>query len=137
MSHLGRPDGRYQSKYSLRAVLPILSQLLGRNVVFLTDCAGPAVEAACRNPEPGSVILLENLRFHLEEEGKGKDAANQKLKADKGKVNAFRESLSRLGDVYVNDAFGTAHRAHRWVEGRTAGESTLGDAIECRIVVIC
>ena len=64
----------------------------------------------CADPAPGSVILLENLRFHVEEEGKGVDAAGQKVKADKDKVKAFRESLRKLADVYVNDAFGTAHR---------------------------
>merc|ERR1712096_71208 len=61
----------------------------------------------------GSVILLENLRFHVEEEGKGKDASGNKVKAEPAKIEAFRASLSKLGDVYVNDAFGTAHRAHR------------------------
>lgn len=71
----------------------------------------------------GSVILLENLRFHLEEEGSGKDSAGKKAKASDSAVKSFRASLTKLGDVYVNDAFGTAHRAHRYmyvcVHGRT------------------
>ena len=65
----------------------------------------------------GSVILLENLRFHLEEEGSGKDSAGKKAKASDSAVKSFRASLTKLGDVYVNDAFGTAHRAHRCVCG--------------------
>jgi phosphoglycerate kinase len=72
------------------------------------------VEAACANPAEGSVFLLENLRFHVEEEGKGVGADGQKVTASKTDVAAFRTSLSKLGDVYLNDAFGTAHRAHRY-----------------------
>lgn len=111
-------------------------------VLFLDDCVGAEVEATCANPAPGSVILLENLRFHVEEEGKGVDADGNKTKADPAKEKAFRASLSKLGwleglgirevpcggwtdsfwdggllwcagDIYCNDAFGTAHRAHR------------------------
>ena len=70
------------------------------------------MEDVCADPAPGSVILLENLRFHVEEEGKGVDAAGNKIKAAKEDVKAFQESILRLGDIYVNDAFGTAHRAH-------------------------
>lgn len=77
-----------------------------RDVTFLPDCAGPEVEAACADPTPGSIILLENLRFHIEEEGKGVDASGAKAKADPEKVKAFRASLRKLGDVYINDAFG-------------------------------
>ena len=84
-----------------------------RDIELLSDCVGPEVEDACASPAAGSIILLENLRFHLEEEGKGTDAAGNKIKADAAKVEAFQASLSTLGDVYVNDAFGTAHRAHR------------------------
>ncbi len=65
----------------------------------------------------GSVILLENLRFHVEEEGKGKDTSGKKIKASDADVQAFRASLTKLGDVYVNDAFGTAHRAHSSMVG--------------------
>eukprot|EP00455_Lapot_gusevi_P016831 TRINITY_DN187_c0_g1_i2.p2 TRINITY_DN187_c0_g1~~TRINITY_DN187_c0_g1_i2.p2 ORF type:complete len:429 (-),score=222.73 TRINITY_DN187_c0_g1_i2:146-1432(-) len=117
MSHLGRPDGKPNKKYSLAPVVPVLQKLLGRPVKFLPDCVGPKVEAACANPAPGTVILLENLRFHIEEEGSGKDAQGKKVKADKEKVKAFRASLTKLGDVYVNDAFGTQHRAHSSIVG--------------------
>ena len=108
MSHLGRPKGKPEAQYSMEPVSAVLSRLLERPVRFLKDCVGSEVESACRNLAPGSVVLLENLRFHAEEEGKGAEAAA---------VEAFRASLSRLGDVYVNDAFGTAHRAHSSMVG--------------------
>ncbi|KAH9495722.1 hypothetical protein Btru_016135 [Bulinus truncatus] len=117
MSHLGRPDGRPDPKASMKPVVAELENLLGKSVIFLEDCVGPKVEAFCANPPPGSVILLENLRFHLEEEGKGKDANGKTVKADEAAIQAFRGSLSKLGDVYVNDAFGTAHRAHSSMVG--------------------
>ena len=127
MSHLGRPDGKVVSKYSLSPVVPELSQLLNRKVEFLSDCVGQTVEEACLNPQPGSVILLENLRFHIEEEGSIKNEDGTKVKADQTKVKEFRHSLSKLGDIYINDAFGTAHRAHSSVVGidlpiRAAGQ---------------
>uniref|UniRef100_A0A8R1HNM8 Phosphoglycerate kinase n=1 Tax=Caenorhabditis japonica TaxID=281687 RepID=A0A8R1HNM8_CAEJA len=117
MSHLGRPDGRRQDKYTLKPVAEELKKLLNREVIFLNDCVGAEVESACADPAPGTVILLENLRYHLEEEGKGVDAAGAKIKADAAAVKTFRESLTKLGDVYVNDAFGTAHRAHSSMVG--------------------
>src|SRR5690606_25880562 len=111
MSHLGRPDGRRQEKYSLRPVAAELETQLGHPVKFLDDCVGPDVEAACAagTLQPGEVVLLENLRFHLEEEGKAKQADGSSKKADPAAVEAFRASLTKLGDVFVNDAFGTAH----------------------------
>ncbi|XP_071470032.1 phosphoglycerate kinase 2-like [Marmota flaviventris] len=127
MSHLGRPDGvPMPEKYSLEPVAGELKSLLGRDVTFLKDCVGPEVEKACASPEAGSVILLENLRFHLEEEGKGQDASGNKVKAEPEKVEAFRQSLSKLGDVYVNDAFGTAHRAHSSMVGVNLPQKAAG-----------
>jgi len=117
MSHLGRPDGQANAKYSLKPVADSLNEKLGKQVQFLNNCVGAEVEAACADPAPGSIILLENLRFHIEEEGKGVDGEGKKVKADPEKVTAFRASLSKLGDVYVNDAFGTAHRAHSSMVG--------------------
>ncbi|MEK7411722.1 MAG: phosphoglycerate kinase [Planctomycetota bacterium] len=121
MSHLGRPDGEVKAKYSLKPVADKLTELLKKPVQFLSDCVGPEVEKACAALKPGSVILLENLRFHIEEEGKvtkkKEDGTEEKIKADPAKVEAFRASLSRLGDIYVNDAFGTAHRAHSSMVG--------------------
>ena len=117
MSHLGRPDGKKMAKFSLRPIAVELERLLGRPVKFLDDCVGPAIEAACARLAPGTVVLLENLRFHLEEEGKVKLADGTTQKADPIAVAAFRASLTKLGDVFVNDAFGTAHRAHSSMVG--------------------
>ncbi|KAI3373933.1 hypothetical protein L3Q82_022501 [Scortum barcoo] len=127
MSHLGRPDGNpMPEKYSLEPVAAELKNLLGRDVTFLKDCVGAEVEAACANPATGSVILLENLRFHVAEEGKGKDAAGNKTKASQEQIDSFRASLSKLGDVYVNDAFGTAHRAHSSMVGVNLPQKAAG-----------
>jgi len=117
LSHLGRPEGKVDKKYSLKPVAEYLQQRLGRPVVFLEDCVGPQVEQACKDPAPGSIFLCENLRFHVEEEGKGVDENGNKIKATPEQIEAFRASLTKLGDVYVNDAFGTAHRAHSSMVG--------------------
>ncbi|XP_071770185.1 phosphoglycerate kinase 1 [Centroberyx gerrardi] len=127
MSHLGRPDGTpMPDKYSLEPVAAELKTLLGKDVTFLKDCVGAAVEAACANPAAGSVILLENLRFHVAEEGKGKDASGNKTKASQEQIDSFRASLSKLGDIYVNDAFGTAHRAHSSMVGVNLPQKAAG-----------
>jgi len=125
-SHLGRPDGKRNEKFTLKPVAEELQKLLGRDVLFLNDCIGPEVESACADPTPGTIILLENLRFHIEEEGKGVDDAGNKIKADPAKIKSFRESLAKLGDVYVNDAFGTAHRAHSSMVGEGYGQRASG-----------
>ncbi len=104
MSHLGRPDGKVVEILSLAPVAQHLSELLGRHVEMAIDCVGPAVEAQAKALQPGQVLLLENLRFHKEEEKNNPDFAAQ---------------LAALGEVYVNDAFGTAHRAHASTEGVT------------------
>jgi phosphoglycerate kinase len=104
-SHLGRPKGAPEAKYSLKPVAARLEELLGRPVQFAGDCAGPEAEALARNLKDGEVLLLENLRFHAEEE-----------KNDPG----FAKQLAALCDVYVNDAFGAAHRAHASTAGITA-----------------
>jgi len=101
-SHLGRPKGTPDPRYSLRPVAAKLEELLGRPVPLLPDCVGPEVEAAAAALKPGEVVLLENLRFHAEEE------AN-----DPG----FARRLASLADVYVDDAFAAAHRAHASTEG--------------------
>jgi len=118
MSHLGRPDGKKIDKFSLRPVAAKAGELLGRPVDFLDECVGPEVEKRCAALTAGQVVLLENLRFHIEEEGAVKDEeTGAKTKADPAKVEAFRASLTRLGELYVNDAFGTAHRAHSSMVG--------------------
>jgi phosphoglycerate kinase len=97
MSHLGRPKDGPTEKYSLNHLVPHLRKLLRTPIIFAEDCIGSPAEKAIAKAQPGQVVLLENLRFYKEEE-----------KGDK----AFAEKLAKLGDVYVNDAFGTAHRAH-------------------------
>ena len=96
MSHLGRPKG-VQDEFSLRHIVDTVEEIIGVEVKFVSDCIGADVEAAATNLKPGEILLLENLRFHAEEKAGDKD---------------FAERLSKLGDIYVNDAFGTAHRAH-------------------------
>jgi phosphoglycerate kinase len=111
MSHLGRPDGQVNEKFTLKPVADRLSELMGKPVTFLSDCVGEEVVKACADPAPGSIILLENLRFHVEEEGKGKKD-DEVFTATPEATAAFQADLAKLGDVYVNDAFGTAHRGH-------------------------
>jgi len=126
-SHLGRPDGSVVDKYSLAPVAKILEEKLGKPVTFCKDCCGEETEAACADPAMGSVILLENLRFHVEEEGKGVDPDGNKIKAEKPAVETFRASLRKLADVYCNDAFGTAHRAHSSMVGEGYDIKCSGD----------
>lgn len=115
-SHLGRPNGEPNPKFSLAPIAKELQSLLGKDVTFLNDCVGPEVEEACAKSPQGAVILLENLRFHIEEEG-SKKTPEGKVKADKEAVEKFRKQLTSLADLYVNDAFGTAHRAHSSMVG--------------------
>lgn len=117
MSHLGRPDGSVQEKYSLNPVVPELEKLLGQSVKFVPECIGSAVESVVNNASQGQVILLENLRFHAEEEGSSKDPEGKKIKAAQDSIKKFRDDLTALGDVFINDAFGTAHRAHSSMVG--------------------
>lgn len=130
MSHLGRPDGQKVEKFTLAPVAEKLQELLGKPVKFLSDCVGAEVEAACAALKPGEVVLLENLRFHIEEEGKVKNEDGTSTKADPAKVAEFRASLTKLGEVYVNDAFGTAHRAHSSVVGVDLPEKLAGFLME-------
>lgn len=102
MSHLGRPDGKPNPKYSLKPVVPELERLLGKKVIFTDDCVGKQVEDTVNGVTDGGVVLLENLRFHAEEEGSSKDAEGKKVKADKAAVEQFRKGLTALGDVYVS-----------------------------------
>jgi phosphoglycerate kinase len=119
MSHLGRPKGKVKAELSLAPVAQRLSELLGRAVDFVDDCIGPDVKARVEAMKPGDVLLLENLRFHPEEEGKvslpegasDEDKAAAKA-AMKETQQAFAKELASLADIYVDDAFGTAHRAH-------------------------
>ena len=102
MSHLGRPDGKRNEKYSLKPVVSELEKLLGQSVTFTDDCVGEQVEEIVNKASNGQIILLENLRFHAEEEGSSKDAEGKKVKADKEKVAEFRKGLTTLGDIYIS-----------------------------------
>ncbi len=103
-SHLGRPKGKADKRYSLSSVARRLQRLIKKEVTFLPDCIGPGVEDAVSKMNEGDIILLENLRFHTEEESNNE---------------AFSKSLARLADFYVNDAFGAAHRSHASIDGIT------------------
>ena len=133
MSHLGRPDGQRIEKFSLKPVAAELEKLLGKPVKFLDDCVGAAVEGACAKLQPGEVVLLENLRFHIAEEGTVKLEDGTSKKADKADVDAFRASLTKLGDVFVNDAFGTAHRAHSSMVGVALKDKAAGFLMEAEL----
>jgi 3-phosphoglycerate kinase len=116
-SHLGRPKGQANAKYSLAPVAARLSELLGRDVPLAKDSVGPEAEKAVAAMKDGDVLLLENLRFHAEEEANDAE---------------FAKKLASLADVYVNDAFGAAHRAHASTEGitRHVGQSAAGFLME-------
>ena len=120
MSHLGRPDGTVQEKYSLKHIVSTVENIIGKPVKFADDCMGEKTKSMAASLKPGEVMLLENLRFYEEEEGKpyhlGENATEEEKKAGKAKVKEsqknFVNQLAGYADCYVNDAFGTAHRAH-------------------------
>jgi phosphoglycerate kinase len=118
MSHLGRPEGRME-KYSLKPVLPVLEKLLGKKVLFADDCLGESAVKMSSELKPGEILLLENVRFYPEEEGKPilpETVTDEEKKAAKAEMKVrqkeMAKKLSGYAEVYVNDAFGTAHRAH-------------------------
>jgi phosphoglycerate kinase len=98
ISHLGRPKGGYENDYSLTAIVPVLTKLLGKNIIFTRDLFGQKTIDVCSKLVPGDIVLLENIRFYPEEES--------------GTDGEFAKQLASLGDAYVNDAFATSHRAH-------------------------
>src|SRR5690242_11141639 len=102
LAHFGRPKGGPEEKYSLRQIVPTVSAVLGRRVAFAEDCLGPKAEAAVAAMKDGDILVLENTRFHKGEEKNDPE---------------FTAALARLGDLYVNDAFSAAHRAHASTEG--------------------
>ncbi len=120
MSHLGRPDGKVQDKYSLKHVLPVIEKHLGFKVKFAPDCIGDEAKKFAAELKAGEILVLENLRFYEEEEGKAyslaEDATEVQKKEAKVRVKEsqknFLKQLASLANCYVNDAFGTAHRAH-------------------------
>ncbi|HLO92248.1 MAG TPA: phosphoglycerate kinase [Lentimicrobium sp.] len=119
MSHLGRPKKNFENKLSLKHIVPYLSQVLGQEVKFADDCMGESAKTLSKTLKPGEVLLLENLRYYEEEEGKprlAEDVTEEEKKAAKAatkdKQKEFTKQLASYADCYVNDAFGTAHRAH-------------------------
>jgi phosphoglycerate kinase len=98
ISHLGRPKGGYENDYSLTAIVPVLTKLLGRNIIFTRDLFGQKTMDVCSKLQPGEIVLLENIRFYPEEES--------------GSDGEFAKNIASLGDAYVNDAFASSHRAH-------------------------
>jgi phosphoglycerate kinase len=144
MSHLGRPDGKVQDKYSLKHVVTAIEKVLGKPVKFAGDCMGETAKKMAAELKPGEVMLLENLRFYEEEEGKpyslAEDAGEEEKKAAKAKVKEsqknFVKQLSGYADCYINDAFGTAHRAHAstaLIAANFPGNSMFGYLIESEL----
>ena len=114
MSHLGRPDGQPKKEYSMKQIVPEVEKQLGIKVTFAEDSVGPKTEELVNQQTSGGVVLLENLRFHLEEEGKGVDSKGEKTKANSDDVKKFRQGLTKLGDVYIS-----------------ASSRVFGQAMEC------
>jgi phosphoglycerate kinase len=120
MSHLGRPDGKVQDKFSMKHIVSTVEKIIGKPVKFAGDCMGDTAKKMAAELKPGEVMLLDNLRFYEEEEGKpyhlGENATDEEKKAGKAQVKEsqknFVKQLASYADCYVNDAFGTAHRAH-------------------------
>jgi len=117
MSHLGRPDGEAKPEFSLKPAAVKLAEFLGIPVPLAPDCVGPEAKKMVDGLKPGEAMMLENVRFHPEEELLNKYAKQDD--ATKAKIDAFTKELASFGDVYVNDAFGTAHRAHASTAGVT------------------
>ena len=117
MSHLGRPDGSPSPDFSLKPAALKLAEFLGQPVPLAPDCVGPEAKRMVDNLKKGEVLMLENVRFHPEEELLNKYAKQDD--ATKAKIDAFTKELASYGDIYVNDAFGTAHRAHASTQGVT------------------
>ena len=116
MSHMGRPKGAPSDKFSLAPLVPAVSDFVGKKVTWVPDCVGAEASKVTANAKDGEVILLENLRFYTAEEGKG-EINGEKVKASAEDIAGFRKQLTSHGDLYVNDAFGTAHRAHSSMVG--------------------
>lgn len=144
MSHLGRPDGTPQDKYSLRHVVPAIEKILGQKIKFAADCMGEETKKMAAGLKPGEVLLLENLRFYEEEEGKPyslpETASEEEKKEAKARVKEsqknFVKQLASYADCYVNDAFGTAHRAHAstaLIAAHFPGNSMFGYLIESEL----
>jgi len=116
MSHMGRPKGNKNLKFSLEPLVPAIEDFLKKKVTWVPDCVGADTAKICAEAKDGEVLLLENMRFYTAEEGKG-EINGEKVKATAEEIAAFRKQITGYGDIYVNDAFGTAHRAHSSMVG--------------------
>jgi phosphoglycerate kinase len=117
MSHLGRPNGQKNAKYTLEPIAPALEKLINKKVEFVNDCVGDSVRNRLSQGAKGQIFLLENLRYYAAEEGAVEKEDGTKQKESKDVIENFRKELTSLGDLYVNDAFGTSHRAHSSITG--------------------
>lgn len=136
MSHLGRPNGIFSPKYSLKPVYDYLKNTLKTKVHFVEDCVSDEALAKAQELHQGEILLLENLRFYSEEETKFKNPETGKSeKVSNEKIQAFREKLSSMGDFFVNDAFGTSHRAHSSIVGTSHQIRASGLLLEKEIKV--
>jgi len=126
MSHLGRPKGKKDNSLSLKEIARELSRLLDQDVTFVTKTVGSLVNKTFQNLSSGNILVLENLRFHSEEEGKGEDDTGKSIKPTDNSIKDFRVKLSGLGDIFINDAFGTSHRAHSSMVGICASIRASG-----------
>ncbi len=132
-SHLGRPNGQVDVNYSLKPIVKELSQLLGKRVELVRNFVEQEQLAKINDSKSGQIFLLENLRFYKEEEGKFKDKNKNKILVDKNEIQKFREKLSSMSDVYINDAFGTIHRAHSSIVGVKTEIKAAGLLVEKEI----
>ena len=136
MSHLGRPNGRSDPKYSLSPVYKYLKKHSPAKVHFVRDCVSEEALEMSKNLSNGEILLLENLRFYSEEETKFKNPeTGEKESVSKEDIDKFRNKLSKMGDFFVNDAFGTSHRAHSSIIGTSHKIRASGLLLEKEIKV--
>lgn len=134
---MGRPNGQPNPKLSLRVVRDELERKLGTKVKFASDCVSEEAITTGKELNNGEILLLENLRFYAEEETKVKNkSTGTKEKVDPESVKAFCHKLSQFGDFYVNDAFGTCHRAHSSIVGTSHSKKAAGFLLEKEIKVL-
>lgn len=139
ISHLGKPDGKIIPDYSLAPIAAYLQILLpNRRVRFLNDCIGKDIEQVCQDSNEGDVILLENLKFHVQEEGyHSKDEQGRRAKENEDSVEKFRASLSRLADMYINDSFCISNQAYSSIIGIQLEQKAAGLLMERELESFC
>lgn len=137
MSHLGRPEGKPDHRFSLSPVYDYLQNTLKTRVHFMNDCVSDEAISKAQELRNGEILLLENVRFYAEEEGKVKDPdTGRKEPVSQQRIHQFRAKLSEMGDYFVNDAFGTSHRAHSSIIGTSHKVRASGLLLEKEIKVV-